>query len=134
MFNIYTNHLPIYDGAKCFVYADDLCITAPYLSFARLESTLKEVLFWTNAVLQSQQSHANPEKTHVTVSPKNKEEKRSLKVMWNDTELDNTAHPKYLDVTVLALCYSVSEYMTPVRIHDPNCMKIDYMMPKYKCG
>ena len=30
---------------------------------------------------------------------RNKEEKRSLKVVWNKTEPENTPHPKYLGVT-----------------------------------
>ena len=44
---------------------------------------------------------ANPEKTQVTVFHlRNKEAKRSLKVVWNKTELGNTTHPKYLGVTL----------------------------------
>ena len=40
-------------------------------------------------------------KTQVTAFYlRNKEAKRSLKVMWNKTELENTTHPKYLGVTL----------------------------------
>ena len=38
---------------------------------------------------------ANPEKTQVTVFHlRNKGAKRSLEVVWNKTELENTTHPK----------------------------------------
>ena len=44
---------------------------------------------------------ANPEKTQVTAfHPRNKDAKRSLKVVWNKTELENTTHPKYPGVTL----------------------------------
>ena len=44
---------------------------------------------------------ANPEKTQVTAFHlRNKEAKKSLKVVWNKTELENTTHPKHLDVTL----------------------------------
>ena len=39
---------------------------------------------------------ANSEKTQVTAFHlRIKEAKRSLKVVWNKTELENTTHPKY---------------------------------------
>ena len=44
---------------------------------------------------------ANPEKTQVTAfHPRNKKANRSLKVVWNKMELENTAYPRYLDVTL----------------------------------
>ena len=44
---------------------------------------------------------ANPKKTRVTAFHlQNKEAKRSLKVEWNKTELENTTHPKYPGVTL----------------------------------
>ena len=44
---------------------------------------------------------ANPEKniSHCVLSP-NKDVKRSLKVVWNKTEIENTTHPKYPGVTL----------------------------------
>ena len=44
---------------------------------------------------------SNPKKTQVTVFHlRNKEAKKSLKVVWNETELENTTYPKYLGVTL----------------------------------
>ena len=44
---------------------------------------------------------ANPEKTQVTAFYlRNKDAKRSLKVVLNKTELENTTHPKYPGVTL----------------------------------
>ena len=42
-----------------------------------------------------------PKKTQVTAFHlRNKDAKRSLKVVWNKTELENTTHPKYPGVTL----------------------------------
>ena len=44
---------------------------------------------------------ANTDKTQVTAFHlRNKEAKRTLKVKWNRTDLENTPHPKYLGVTL----------------------------------
>ena len=42
----------------------------------------------------------NPEKKLTAFHLRNKEAKRSLKLVWNITELENTTHPKYLGVTL----------------------------------
>ena len=45
--------------------------------------------------------HANPDKTQATAFHlRNREANRSLKVVWNGTELESTTHPKYLGVTL----------------------------------
>ena len=44
LFNIYTNDQTIHYGTRSFIYADDLCITAQYQSFKRLEKTIEEAL------------------------------------------------------------------------------------------
>ena len=43
---------------------------------------------------------ANPVKKVTAFHLRNKEAKRSLKVVWNKTELENTTHPKYMCVTL----------------------------------
>ena len=44
---------------------------------------------------------ANPDKTNVTVIYlRNREAQRLLQVSWNRVNLENTAHPKYLGVTL----------------------------------
>ena len=45
--------------------------------------------------------HANLDKTQVTVFHlRNREANRSLKVVWNGTELEDTTHPKYFGATL----------------------------------
>ena len=44
LFNIYTNDQPVHDGTRSFIYADDLCITAQFPTFSRVESTIGEAL------------------------------------------------------------------------------------------
>ena len=50
---------------------------------------------------RSNSLRANPDKTQVTAFHlRNKEVKRSLKVKWSNTELENTDQPKYSGVTL----------------------------------
>ena len=44
LFNIYTNDQPILDGTRCFIYADDMCITAQYPTFHEVEQIIEEAL------------------------------------------------------------------------------------------
>ena len=64
----------------------------------------------------------NPDKTQVTAFHlRNKEEKRSLKVVWNKTELENTPHPKYLGVTLdRTLCYKQHIHNTKMKVVTRN--------------
>ena len=101
LFNIYTNDQPIHYGTRSFIYADDLCITFQYQSFKHVEKTIEEALDNLTTYYKVSSLRANPEKTQVTAFHlRNKEAKRSLKVVWNKTELENTTHPKYLGVTL----------------------------------
>ena len=100
LFNIYTNDQPIHYGTRSFIYADYLCITAQYQSFKQVEETFEEALDNLITYYKVNSLRANPEKKQVTAFHlRNKEAKRSLKVVWNKTELENTTHPKYLGVT-----------------------------------
>ena len=99
LFNSYTNDQPIHYGTRSFIY--DLCITAQYQSFKQVENKMEEALDNLTSYYQVNSLRANPEKTQVTAFHlRNKEAKRSLKVVWNKTELENTTHPKYLGVTL----------------------------------
>ena len=101
LFNIYTNDQPVQDGTRSFIYADDLCITAQYPTFPKVENIIEEALGNLTEYYRNNSLRANPDKTQVTAFHlRNREAKRSLKVKWNDTELENTAHPKYLGVTL----------------------------------
>ena len=92
----YTNDQPIHYGTRSFIYADDLCITAQYQSFKQVEKTIEEALDNLTTYYKVISVRANPEKnTSHCVPSRNKDAKRSLKVVWNKTELENTTHPKY---------------------------------------
>ena len=83
-----------------FIFAD-LCVTAQQPSFVEVERTIEESLSELTQYYRSNNLRANPDKTHVTASHlRNKEAKRTLKVKWNKTDLENTPHPKYLGVTL----------------------------------
>ena len=100
LFNIYTNDQPLYDGTRNFVYADDLCVTAPYPPFTEVEHTIEEARVELTTYYRSNSLRANLDKTQVTAFHlKNREEKRMLEVKWNDTDLGNTPYP-YLGVTL----------------------------------
>ena len=72
-----------------------------YQSFKQVKETIEEALDNLTIYYTMNSLHVNPEKTQVTAFHlRNKEENRSLKVMWNETELENTAYLKYLGVTL----------------------------------
>ena len=63
--------------------------------------TIEEALDNLTTYYKVNSLRANPEKTQVTAFHLgNKDAKRSLKVVWNKTELENITHPKYLGVTL----------------------------------
>ena len=101
LFNVYTNDQPIHDGARSFIYADDLCITAQYPTFTEVEDTIDEALSELTQYYRNNSLRANPDKTQVTAFHlRNREAKQSLKIAWNGVDLENTAYPKYLGVTL----------------------------------
>ena len=99
-FNIYTNDQPIHDGTRSFIYEDDLCITAQYPTFTEVEDTIEEALSDLTPYYRNK-SACEPCKTQVTAFHlRNREVKRSLNIAWNGIDLENTAYPKYLGVTL----------------------------------
>ena len=101
VFNIYTNNQPLHNGTRSFIYADDLCVTAQQPSFVEVEATIEESLSELTQYYRSNNLRVNQDKTQVTAFHlRNKEAKRTLKVKWNRTDLENTSHPKYLGVTL----------------------------------
>ena len=97
--SLYINDQPINDGTQNFVYADDLCVTVQYPSFTEVEHTIEEALDELTTYYRSNSLKANPVKTQVTsFHLKNREAKWTLEVKWNNTDLENTLHPKYLGV------------------------------------
>ena len=155
LINIYTNDQPLHNGTRIFIYADDLCVTAQQLSFVEVETTIEESLSELTQYYRSNNLCANPDKTQVTAFHlRNKEAKRTLKVKWNSTDLENPPpHHKYLTrrwrlrhattslescpalkwgtnastirTTALALSYSVAEYASPVWARSAHAYKLD---------
>ena len=101
LFNIYTNDQPLHNGLRSFIYEDDLCVTAQQPSFVEVETTIEESLSELTQYYRSNNLRVNPDKAQVTaVHLRNKEAKRTFKVKWNRTYLENTLHPKYLGVAL----------------------------------
>ena len=121
------------DGTRNFVYADDLCVTAQYPSFTEVEHTI-EALDELTIYYQSNSLRANPDKTQVTsFYLKNREAKRTLEVKWNNTDLENTPHPKYLGVTVdRTLSYKQHIHNTKMKVTTRN--NVLKMLSNSKCG
>ena len=93
-----------------------------YHTFSQVESTIEVELgkltnYYTNNILR-----ANPDTTQVTaLHLLNRDAKRSLKVSWNGVDLENTAHPKYLNVTLdMTLSYRQHIQNTKMKVATPN--------------
>ena len=102
LFNIYTNIQPIHDGTRSFIYADDLCITAQYPTFLKIENTIKEALGELTKYYRINSLRSNPEQTQATACHlRNREAKISQSIAWNGIDLQNIPHLKYtLDRTL----------------------------------
>ena len=117
LFNIYTNDQPILYGTRSFFYANVLFITAQYQSFKQVEKTIEEAL--DNLT------------TYYKVN--SKEVKRSLKVVWNKTELENTTYPKYRGVTLdRSLNYKLHIRNTKMKVATRNNLLAK--LATSKCG
>ena len=105
-----------------FVYANDLCVTAQYPSFTEVEHTIEEALDELTTYYRSNSLRPNPDKTQVTwFHLKNRETKRTLEVKWNNTDLENTPHPKYLSVTLdRTLSYKKHIHNTKMKLATRN--------------
>ena len=122
LFNIYTNNQPLHNGTRSFIYADDLCVIAKQPSFVEVETTIEESLSELTQYYRSNNLRANPDITQVTAfHRRNKEAKRTLKVKWNRTDLENTPHPKYLGVTLdRKLSYKQHIHNTKMKVATRN--------------
>ena len=101
LFNIYTNDQPSTDGTRCFIYADDLGISAQHADFEVVEERLTKALEELTPYYQANHLRANPSKTQVCAFHlRNREAKRQLQVTWSGTPLENCDHPVYLGVTL----------------------------------
>ena len=101
LFNIYTNDQPINDETRNFIYADNICVTVQHTSFNEVEATVEEALSELTHYYRANSLRAHLNKTQVIAFYiRNKQAKRSLKITWNNSDLENTAYPKYLGVTL----------------------------------
>ena len=124
-FNIYTNDLPLHNGTCSFIYADDLCVTAQQPYFVEVETTIEESLRKLTQYYRSNNLRANPDKIQVVAFHlRNKEAKRTLKLKWNRTDLENTPHPKYLGVTLdRTLSYKQHIHNTKMKVATRNNLR-----------
>ena len=130
------NDQPLHDGTRNFVYADDLCVTAQYPSFTEVEHTIEEALDELTTYYRSNSLRANPDKTQVTsFHLKNREAKRTLEVKWNNTDLENTPHPKYLGVTLdRTLSYKKHIHNTKMKVATRNNLLKKLSNSKWGCN
>ena len=121
-FNIYTNDQLLHNGTRSSIYTDDMCVTAQQPSFIKVETTIGESLSELTQYYRSNNLRANPDKSLVTaLQHGNKQAKRTLKVKWNMTDLENTPHPKYLGVTLdRTLSYKQHIYNTKMKVATSN--------------
>ena len=126
LFSIYTNDQPVHDGPSSFIYADNLCITAQSPTLSQVENTIKEALGELTEYYRNNSMCANHDKTQVTAFRlRNREAKRSLKLSWNGYDVENTAHHKYLGVTLdMTLRYKLHTQNSKMKVTIcNNCLK-----------
>ena len=85
---------------------------------------------------RSNSLRANPDKTQVTSCHlKNRETKRSLEVKWNNTDLDNTPHRKYLGVTLdRTLSYKKHIHNTKMKVATRSYLLKKLSNSKWGCN
>ena len=101
---------------------DELTPICQFANFTEVERTIGDALDKLTQYYRSRSMRANTDKTQVTAFHlRNKEAKRSIKVVWNKTELENTPHPKYLGVTLdRTLCYKQHIHNTKMKVATRN--------------
>ena len=122
LFNIYTNDHPVHADTRSFIYADDLCIASQGNDFNDIEASLTSALNTMTTYYDSNQLRANPSKTQVCAFHlRNREAKRELNVVWNDTRLSNTTTPVYLGVHLdRTMCYKTHIEKTKMKMNARN--------------
>ena len=121
LFNTYINDQPIHDGTRNFIYADDLCITAQYSSFTKVETTIGDALEELAQYYRSNSLRANPDKTqgaHAQYKDEGGHPQQSTKKVVQ-FEMGS------IRTTVLALCYYVAEYAAPVWARSSHAQKLN---------
>ena len=93
-----------------------------YPSFTVVEHIIEETLDELTTHYRSNSLRDNPDKTHVmSFHLKNREAKRTLKVTWNNTHLENTSQPMYRSVTLdRTLSYKEHIHRTKMKVATRN--------------
>ena len=130
------NDQPLHDGTQNLAYADDQCVTVQYLSFTEVEHAIEKALDELTIYYVSNSLRANPDKTQVTAFHlKNREEKMTLEVKWNKTDLKNTSHLKYLGVTLdRTLSYKQHIHNTKMKVATQNNLLKKLSNSKWCCN
>ena len=122
LFNIYTNNLPIHADTRSFIYGDDLCIASQGNDFNNIEASLTSALSNMTTYYDTNQLRANDSKTQVCdFHLRNREAKRELNVVWNDTILSNTTTTVYLGIHLdRTMCYKTHIEKTKMKVNARN--------------
>ena len=106
------------------------------LSFTEVEHTIEEALDELTIYYRSNSLRANPDKTQVmSFHLKNREAKRTLEVKWNNTDLENTPHLKYLGVTLdRTLSYKQHIHNTKKKVAAQNNLMKKLSNSKWGCN
>ena len=88
-------------GTRSFMYADDLAVTTQSTYFAPIEETLTSSLDGLSEYYTTNQLHANPTKTQVSLFHlRNRECGKEHNISWNGVNLTHCNLPVYLGVTL----------------------------------
>ena len=101
-----------------------------------VEHTIDETLDELPTYYKSNSLRATPDKPQVTsFHLKNRDAKRTLEVKWNNTDLQNTPHPKYLGVTLdRTLSYKKHIHNTKMKVVTRNNRRNKLSNSKWGCN
>ena len=135
LFNIYTNDQPIYPETCSFIYAHDLCTMSQGKYFHNIEATLTSALNTLTPYYGLNQLRSNPSKTQVCAFHlRNRDAKRELNVVWNETRLTITATPVYLGIHLdRTLSYKVHIQKTKMKVNARNNIIHKLAYSKWGC-
>ena len=118
-----------------FICPDDLCIASQGSDFNDIEASLTHALSTLSTYYDTNQLHANPSRTQVCAFHlRNREAKRELNGVWNDTRLSNTTTPEYLGVHLdRTLCYRTHIEKTKMKVNARNNIICKLVNSKWGC-
>ena len=122
LFNIYTNDQRVHADTRSFIYAEDLRIASQGNDFNNIEASLTSAMSTMTPYYDTNQMRANPSNTQVCAFHlRNREAKRELNVVRNDTRLSNTTTPVYQGVHLgRTMCYKTHIEKTKMKVNARN--------------